>query len=625
MWQLLLLMFVNLHAKESAFYDTFHGEAISQEALKQHIKANTTFFCTIEIEPCDPNEGRRLDGSCNNLQQPSRGAGRTPFKRVLPPHYGRGFEPRPAHTGDPLPQSRRVRTTLLASGIRPDHTFTQLATHFFVFVASDVVNVQDTINYILWKPYCCLPKGKSDPICTPITIPNDDPVHRFSDLRCLNLTRPISYQLSGCLINGTTPERINAATPLFDLSILYGSTTKSALEKGRMFSGGLLKFELENNRVWPPRTRTLPNLCLLNEAPHETRCHNTPEDGINTLFGINIVSIWFWRNHNRIASELAVINPCWNDDKLFYTARDINIATCVQIFYYEFLPILLGWDNLMKDSVLAPNPGFRDVYNSNVMPQITLEFPYILRWAHLMQEGRLKMYDQGGNYLKQIPVVNLTLRTGYLAIDDNIDHMTQGSFRQASGKVDYVIDPDMADVVLGGHQRASDVATSDLTKGRYFGFPSYIKYREYCSGSRETFNSFDDFSDLIDADKLELLKDLYKDIHDIELMAGVWVEKPVRGGYAPPTFYCLMVDQLIRSMVSDRHWYERPNRPNAFSSRQLQEIRKATISQLLCDVGDKVTQIQRHGFIRASPTDKMIFCKDIVKIDLKAWRDRACG
>lgn len=63
---------------------------------------------------------------------------------------------------------------------------------------------------------------------------------------------------------------------------------------------------------------------------------------MNSLLGMNLMAIWFWRNHNRIATELAKINPCWDDDKLFNTARDINIASYVQIFLYELLPLLMG-------------------------------------------------------------------------------------------------------------------------------------------------------------------------------------------------------------------------------------------------------------------------------------------
>lgn len=66
------------------------------------------------------------------------------------------------------------------------------------------------------------------------------------------------------------------------------------------------------------------------------------EEGANSLAGINLVMVWFWRLHNHIAKELSKLNPCWDDEKLFYTARDINIAISIQIYYYEMLPLVLG-------------------------------------------------------------------------------------------------------------------------------------------------------------------------------------------------------------------------------------------------------------------------------------------
>ncbi|XP_063621662.1 peroxidase-like [Cydia splendana] len=618
-----LLTVSSLEARKVSFH-TFYETVLTKEEILQQAKANTTFWCSSEIElPCDPNEFRRLDGSCNNLDHPAIGAAHTPFVRLLPPEFGNGFEPKPAQDGGPEPPARHIRTTLIANGIRPDPIFTILATHFFVFMAADTVSIQDTVNYVVWKPYCCQPKGKTDPMCTPVQVPNDDPVHRFSDIRCLNLTRPTTYQFVGCTRNGTVPERISSAMPLFDLSIMYGNSLQNALKKGRLYYRGLLKYEMVDGRMLPPSTRTVPNICLLNQPPHETRCHATPEDGMNSLLGINLIGIWFWRNHNRIASGLAELNPCWNDDKIFYTARDINIATYVQILYYEFLPPLFGWSNLKENSVVSKSQGFRDMYNPEVMPTISLEFPYILRWAHLMQEGRVKMYDEAGHYLKQMPIVNLTLRTGSLVLDNNLDGMTQGCFRQPSGKLDYTIDPDIGELILGGLQRASDVGSSDLEKGRYNNFPPYIEYIKYCTG--QCIETFDDLVDLIDTDKLDLLQELYQHVRDIDLLAGTWVEKPIEGGFVPPTFYCIVVDQLIRSMVSDRHWYERPNRPNAFTLEQLLEIRKASISRVLCDVGDTVTRIQRRGFERAGPENRMVSCKSIEQIDLTAWEDYSCS
>lgn len=64
--------------------------------------------------------------------------------------------------------------------------------------------------------------------------------------------------------------------------------------------------------------------------------------GANNLLGVNVMTMWFYRNHNRIARQLEAINRCWDDDKIFRESREINIAIVNNIFYYEIFPPLFG-------------------------------------------------------------------------------------------------------------------------------------------------------------------------------------------------------------------------------------------------------------------------------------------
>lgn len=56
------------------------------------------------------------------------------------------------------------------------------------------------------------------------------------------------------------------------------------------------------------------------------------------------------------------------------------------------------------------------------------------------------MYDKHGAYVRQYPIVNLTLRTGFFDVDDNIEFMTHGSYIQATAATDYIVDPDVSAV-----------------------------------------------------------------------------------------------------------------------------------------------------------------------------------
>lgn len=53
-----------------------------------------------------------------------------------------------------------------------------------------------------------------------------------------------------------------------------------------------------------------------------------------------------------------------------------------------------GQRNLVIDGVLSRTAGFRDVYNEAVIPQISLEYPFVLRWVHTMQEGIVKLVEK---------------------------------------------------------------------------------------------------------------------------------------------------------------------------------------------------------------------------------------
>lgn len=67
----------------------------------------------------------------------------------------------------------------------------------------------------------------------------------------------------------------------------------------------------------------------------------------NLLIGVNLNALWFYREHNRLARGLAKINPCWDDQKLFETARQINIAQWQHIFFYELIPNFIGEFNFL--------------------------------------------------------------------------------------------------------------------------------------------------------------------------------------------------------------------------------------------------------------------------------------
>lgn len=96
------------------------------------------------MAPCSKQEPRRLDGSCNNLKHPPRGAPLTPYHRMLPATFSAGYEHRVAVSGSELPPARRLRTSLVPDGRVSSVHYSHLLTHWLVTITGEVTSLHDT-------------------------------------------------------------------------------------------------------------------------------------------------------------------------------------------------------------------------------------------------------------------------------------------------------------------------------------------------------------------------------------------------------------------------------------------------------------------------------------------------
>lgn len=97
----------------------------------------------------------------------------------------------------------------------------------------------------------------------------------------------------------------------------------------------------------------------------------------NVLIQPNVVVVWLFRNHNRMARILETMNPCWNDEQIYSTVKDIQIAMMNQIWYYEMFPAILG--KYVKQLYPSHGPilGLQHQDNENYYTEIQVNFSFL--------------------------------------------------------------------------------------------------------------------------------------------------------------------------------------------------------------------------------------------------------
>lgn len=108
----------------------------------------------------------------------------------------------------------------------------------------------------------------------------------------------------------------------------------------------------------------------------------------------------------------------------------------------------------------------------------------------------------------------------------------------------------------------------------------------------------------------------YREVDDVDLYTGALSEKPINGSILGPTLTCLILDQFVRVKYGDRFWYENPN---WFTLEQLNEIRKSSLSRIICDNSDNVSEVQPLVMERDSPITS---CTEILEPSWNYWEEK---
>jgi prostaglandin-endoperoxide synthase 2 len=243
----------------------------------------------------------------------------------------------------------------------------------------------------------------------------------------------------------------------------------------------------------------------ITEAEVELRLDKLYATGLergNSSVGYVALSLVFLREHNRICDELYRLYPRWDDERLFQTARMINICLLLKLTVEEYINHIAG------ERIFCLDPTFAERQNWYRTNWIALEFDLLYRWHSLVPESLTvngatvpaNEYRWNNSLLEQLGITDLI----------------NSASTQAAGRIGLLNNP----VFL----MESEYRTIQM--GRDFRLRSYNDYRE-AFGLPRLF-SFEQLTR--DADVAGRLQSLYRSIDNLELVVGLFAEAPPQDG-----------------------------------------------------------------------------------------------
>lgn len=331
----------------------------------------------------------------------------------------------------------------------------------------------------------------------------------------------------------------------------------------------------------------------------------------NEQMALASMHILFVREHNRIAKELLKINPLWSGNKTYQEARKIVGAILQKITYEDFLPALLG------RNPLPPYSGYKYWVDPGIINSFAAA---VFRYGHSTIRPFFDIVDEHFKPVgSPIPLKQMFFNNTFinkygikpllLGICVNGSEIVDRSF--ATGILNHLFERP--------NSPGLNLAALNIQRGRDHGLPGYNDFRKLCHLSdAKTFE--DTAKEITSPESRKILAELY---YDNPSIADLWVagiaETPYPGTELGPTFTCIIKEQFRRLRDGDRFFYQKSG---VFSSSQLREIRKSSLTRVLCDNLKSLgtMTMQRNIFRAASYQTRRIPCRDVPGIDLNKWK-----
>lgn len=499
---------------------------------------------------------RTIDGSGNNIANPTWGAAGTQLRRLGPAFYDDGVS---VPAGATRPSAREVSNAVSATSklIPNSRGLSDYIWQWGQFLDHDI-----DLSH----------SNPTDPL--PIPVPTNDP--QFSS--------PIGFDRStfdpatgeG---TGTPRQQTNAITAFIDASNVYGSDAVTAAALRAPTGGKLLTTPSPNGDL------------LMSVSTPQGPMFMAGDERANEQTGLTVMHTLFMREHNRIADELIALrgyDPVNDNETIYQEARKLVGAMMQAITYNEFLPALMG----------DQAPGAYTGYDPDVDPTISNEFSTAAyRFGHSTLSPTLRRLGADGK----------TIATGDLALKDaffmpshlldpangGIDPILRGLASQRAQEVDPMLIDAVRNLLFAPPVDAGfDLAALNIQRGRDHGLPSYNEMRDILG-----LGAYADWDEvvLLPGFKERLMK-VYDSIDDVDLLIGGLAEIHQGSGMLGEVFTAILLDQFERLRVGDRFWYQN----GMFEPEWLAYVEASTLDAIIMR-NTGITGMQANVFFVPEP------------------------
>jgi hypothetical protein len=469
-----------------------------------------------------PQEFRTIDGTNNNLINPTLGSANTPFLRTTTDAYGDGFN---TPAGADEPGTRDISNLVDAqSGSVP-------------------IALPESAYWWGWGQFI-----DHDMMITPIAVPTEAfniPVPLCDSTFDPNCTGTATIAFSRSAFahddNGVR-QQLNANTHWLDGSQVYGSDDLRAQELRTLDGTGHLK--VGTNNLLPFNVDRFPN------EPNISPTFLLAGDvRVNENSVLTALQTLFMREHNFWADHFHSTDPCepnctctcLDDDDLYNRARAMVGAEIQKITYSDFLPDLIG------KHTLTPYTG----YNENVDPSIANVFGAAAwRFGHSLLSSTVLRLDSNNQSIGSQPLQATFFQPNPLLVV-GIEPYLRGLAHQRAEEIDGLIVDAVRNFV---HPPGAgfDLAALNMQRGRDHGLPRFNQVRlDYGLPAYTSFAAL-----TTDTSMQAKLASAYNTVDDIDAWVGLLVETHQSNALVGPTTIAILKDQFERLRDGDRFWYE---------------------------------------------------------------------